>query len=70
VLAATTGELSAGRRRAAARSLRPDLAAVAAAAAGRLAPPLRGVDVYTDDRAPVEWLIDASIVHFAADDGR
>ncbi len=39
---------------------------VARAAAGRLAPALRGGDVYTDDRAPVEWLIDASIVEVAA----
>ena len=38
----------------------------ARAAAGRLAPALRGGDVYTDDRAPVEWLIDASIVEVAA----
>ena len=29
-------------------------------------PPLRGGDVYTDDHAPVEWLVDASIVQEAA----
>jgi len=34
--------------------------------AGRLEPPLRGGNVFTDDRAPVEWLIDASIVSYAA----
>jgi len=28
--------------------------------------PLRGGRVYTDDRAPVEWLIDSSIVRYAA----
>jgi len=44
------------------RELRP----VGAAAAARLAPALTGGDVYTDDRAPVEWLIDASIVEVAA----
>lgn len=44
------------------RELRP----LAAEVAGRLAPALRGGDVYTDDRAPVEWLIDASIVEVAA----
>jgi spermidine synthase len=33
----------------------------------RLRPPLRGGDVYTDDRAPVEWLIDRSLVEYAAD---
>jgi spermidine synthase len=38
-----------------------DLRALAGAAAGRLATPLRGGEVYTDDRAPVEWLVDASI---------
>ena len=29
-------------------------------------PPLRGGDVYTDDKAPVEWLIDKSIVDYAS----
>ena len=29
-------------------------------------PPLEGGDVYTDDKAPVEWLIDKSIVDYAA----
>jgi spermidine synthase len=36
--------------------------------ARRLAPPLRGGTVYSDDRAPVEWLIDRSIVGYAAGD--
>ena len=36
------------------------------AAAQRLEPPLRGGEVYTDDKAPVEWLIDRSIVDYAA----
>ncbi len=31
-----------------------------------LAPKLEGGRVYTDDRAPVEWLIDSSIVRYAA----
>ncbi|MGE0028027.1 MAG: spermidine synthase [Thermoleophilia bacterium] len=39
------------------------------ATSARLAPGLRGGDVYTDDKAPVEWLIDASIVEVAADGG-
>jgi hypothetical protein len=34
--------------------------------AGGLQPPLRGGEVYTDDRAPVEWLIDRSLVEYAA----
>jgi len=36
------------------------------AAAARLAPGLGGGPVYTDDRAPVEWLIDGSILKVAA----
>jgi spermidine synthase len=31
-----------------------------------LRPSLRGGEVYTDDRAPVEWLIDRSLVEYAA----
>ena len=31
-------------------------------------PRLEGGDVYTDDKAPVEWLIDKSIVEYAAGD--
>ena len=34
--------------------------------AARLGPPLEGGEVYTDDRAPVEWLIDRSILGYAA----
>jgi spermidine synthase len=33
---------------------------------GRLEPPLTGGDVYTDDKAPVEWLIDRSLVEYSA----
>ena len=33
-----------------------------------LEPALTGGDVYTDDKAPVEWLIDKSIVDYAAGD--
>jgi spermidine synthase len=43
-------------------ALRP----VALDAARRVEPPLEGGEVYTDDRAPVEWLIDKSIVDYAA----
>jgi hypothetical protein len=31
-------------------------------------PRLPGGDVYTDDRAPVEWLVDRSILGYAADE--
>jgi hypothetical protein len=34
--------------------------------AAGLQPRLRGGEVYTDDRAPVEWLIDRSLVEYAA----
>jgi len=46
-----------------------DVRPVAARAAGLLGPALPGGTVYTDDRAPVEWLIDASIVDYAAGGG-
>jgi spermidine synthase len=46
--------------------LHRDLRPVAQRAAALLAPPLRGGSVFTDDRAPVEWIIDTSIVRFAA----
>jgi spermidine synthase len=35
-------------------------------AGDRLSRPLAGGQVYTDDRAPVEWLIDRSLVEYAA----
>ena len=56
-------------RTACARRRRPagEPAAPAAAAARRLEAPLEGGDVYTDDKAPVEWLIDKSIVDYAAE---
>jgi spermidine synthase len=58
--------LAAGDVLAAARKLAPDLRPVARAAASRLTPGLRGGAVYTDDRAPVEWLIDRSLFGYAA----
>jgi spermidine synthase len=47
-----------------------DLDGLAETAAARIAPGLRGGRVYTDDVAPVEWLIDASIVQVAAEGER
>ena len=38
--------------------------------ARRLAPGLPGGDVYTDDRAPVEWLVDKSLLDYAEGNGR
>jgi spermidine synthase len=51
----------------AAAELPGELAGVVGDAALRLADPLPGGTVYTDDKAPVEWLIDKSIVSYAAD---
>jgi hypothetical protein len=50
----------------AAETLPADLRPLASAAASRVTPPLGGGQVYTDDLAPVEWLIDKSIVEYAA----
>jgi spermidine synthase len=51
---------------AAASRLPDDLRPLALQTANRLEPALRGGRVYTDDKAPVEWLIDKSIVEYAA----
>jgi predicted membrane-bound spermidine synthase len=66
LILAGVGPLSAARLRAAVPGLPQDLRSTALVGAGQLAPPLRGGEVYTDDRAPVEWLIDKSIVDYAA----
>ena len=66
ILAASDGPLSASRLRAAIPSLPAGLRRTARAAAARIELPLPGGTVYTDDRAPVEWLIDESIVDYAA----
>jgi hypothetical protein len=63
--------LTGARLRAGARAHAPaELQPVAAATADRLRPAPAGGTVYTDDVAPVEWLIDASIVQVAADGER
>jgi len=66
VLVATQAPIGAEHLSAIAPMLPPDLRPIAASAAGRLSPGLAGGTVYTDDRAPVEWLIDRSIVQYAA----
>jgi spermidine synthase len=68
LIVASERPLSAARLRAAVPGLPASLRATAAAAAARLEPPLRGGSVYTDDKAPVEWLIDKSIIDYAAGD--
>jgi spermidine synthase len=47
----------------------PPLRALAEEVAARLRPGLPGGEVYTDDRAPVEWLIDRSIITVARGGG-
>ncbi|MCW3006808.1 MAG: Spermine synthase [Solirubrobacterales bacterium] len=65
MLVASNAPISADALDAAAGSLPAQLRPVARRAAARLAPRLPGGEVYTDDRAPVEWLIDASIIEVA-----
>jgi hypothetical protein len=42
-----------------------DLRRLGLVVAGRLGSALAGGSVFTDDRAPVEWLTDLSIVNYA-----
>jgi spermidine synthase len=65
MLVGSTATDPAGRLRAAAASMPADLREVADATASRLGPALRGGEVYTDDRAPVEWLVDTSLAEVA-----
>lgn len=65
LLVAGAGRLSAARLRRAAGSLPAELRAPARQAASRLAPRLPGGEVYSDDRAPVEWLVDSSLLEYA-----
>jgi spermidine synthase len=58
---------SAEHLRSVAPRLPADLRDLATRQANRLGPRLEGGTVYTDDRAPVEWLIDRSILGYAAD---
>ncbi len=70
VLVASKSPIEPGRLRAAvARGALPEqLRPLALRVAARLAPALGGGRVYTDDKAPVEWLVDRSIVDYAAGD--
>ena len=62
LLVASEAPLAAERMTAAARDLPTEIRNLAAIEAARLGPRLEGGAVYTDDRAPVEWLIDRSIL--------
>ena len=70
VLLATAGAASTRELESAAPTLPEELRPVALATASRLAPGLRGGRVYTDDVAPVEWLIDSSIAEVATEGER
>jgi spermidine synthase len=65
LLVAGAGPLSAARLRSAAGSLPAQLRPLARRVATELAPRLPGGEVYTDDRAPVEWLVDSSLLQYA-----
>jgi spermidine synthase len=68
LLVGTQGLATAEHLRAAIPGLATDLQQRASVEASRLAPRLPGGEVYTDDVAPVEWLIDRSIIGYAAGD--
>ena len=65
MLVGSTATDPAGRLRAAAVPLPSELGEVARATADRLGPALTGGRVYTDDLAPVEWLVDTSLAEVA-----
>jgi spermidine synthase len=66
LLVAGMRPLSGAQLRRAVPRLPDGLRPTADAASRRLQRPLEGGSVYTDDRAPVEWLIDKSIIDYAA----
>jgi spermidine synthase len=66
LLVASARPLSGAHLRAALPRLPAGLRRTASTALAGLRPPLRGGAVYTDDKAPVEWLIDKSIVDYAS----
>jgi hypothetical protein len=68
LLVGSEAPLSTARLSAAVPRLPRRLRGLALAAAGELGPPIRGGEVWTDDRAPVEWATDRAIVDYAAHD--
>jgi hypothetical protein len=68
ILLASAGPISADRMERALAGRDPALQALGRDAAARFALPLEGGPVWTDDHAPVEWLVDGSIVSYAAGD--
>jgi spermidine synthase len=65
LLLASEAPISASRLRAASTALPAPLRAPARESAARLTPRLPGGEVYSDDRAPVEWLVDSSLLEYA-----
>jgi spermidine synthase len=68
LLLASEGRADGQRLADAVPTLPEDLRVLAARESVRIEPRLPGGEVYTDDRAPVEWLIDRSIIGYAAED--
>ncbi len=66
LLVASTAPLSADAMIAAHAHLPLQLQGLLASTAGQVGPTLTGGTVYTDDKAPVEWLTDLSILRYAA----
>jgi predicted membrane-bound spermidine synthase len=66
LLVASTAPLSAAAMLAAHPRVPLALQGLLASTSGRLGSPLRGGAVFTDDKAPVEWLTDLSILRYAA----
>jgi len=65
LLVAGEGAFSAARLGRNLRSLPAELRPEARQATAGLEPRLPGGEVYTDDRAPVEWLVDSSLLEYA-----
>ena len=68
LLLGSHGPASGERLEAALPDLPPDLRPIAALEASKIGPRLPGGEVYTDDKAPVEWLIDKSILGYAGEE--
>jgi spermidine synthase len=65
LLIAGGGPLSKERLHRRSATLAPPLRPLALDAAAALGPRLSGGEVYTDNRAPVEWLVDSSLLEYA-----
>ena len=67
LLVGSEGDLSADSIREGTENLPVEVANLGATEAARFGELLEGGEVYSDDRAPVEWLIDRSILGYAGD---